>query len=181
MDTRILHIVKTEIAGKSNQQNFIRREVQTMVLTDKEMATIQDLHTQELSCVEKYKRYGQEAKDPVLRDLFEDLEKKEQKHVDSLEQVLNGSVPCCNVNDREGKEYAPKATYDSLTNSDDKKNDCFLATDSIGSEKMVSGTYNTDVFVFGDSDLRKLLADIQVEEQNHAEMLYKYKTVNGMA
>ena len=152
-----------------------------MVLTDKEMATIQDLHTQELSCVEKYKRYGQEAKDPVLRDLFEDLEKKEQKHVDSLEQVLNGTVPSCNVNDREGKEYAPKATYDSLTYSDDKKNDCFLATDTIGSEKMVSGTYNTDVFVFGDSDLRKLLADIQVEEQNHAEMLYKYKTVNGMA
>ena len=27
---------------------------------------------------------------------------------------------------------------------------------------------------------RKLLADIQVEEQNHAEMLYKYKMVNGM-
>ena len=74
-----------------------------------------------------------------------------------------------------------KATYDSMTNPEDKKNDNFLATDSIGSEKMVSGTYNTDVFAFGDSDVRKLLADIQVEEQNHAEMLYKYKTVNGMA
>ena len=32
----------------------------------------------------------------------------------------------------------------------------------------------------GSSDLRKLMADIQVEEQNHAEMLYKYKTANGM-
>ena len=72
-----------------------------MVLTEKEMATIEDLHTQELSCVEKYKRYGQEAKDPVLRDLFADLEKKEQKHVESLEQVMKGSVPSCNVNDRE--------------------------------------------------------------------------------
>ena len=40
--------------------------------------------------------------------------------------------------------------------------------------------YNTNVFMFGDSDLRKLMADIQVEEQNHAEMLYKYKTANGM-
>ena len=80
-----------------------------------------------------------------------------------------------------GKMYEPKATYDSMTNPEDKKNDNFLATDSIGSEKMVSGTYNTDVFAFGDSDVRKLLADIQVEEQNHAEMLYKYKTVNGMA
>lgn len=106
-----------------------------MVLTEKEMATIEDLHTQELSCVEKYKRYGQEAKDPVLRDLFADLEKKEQKHVESLEQVMKGSVPSCNVNDRDGKMYEPKATYDSMTNPEDKKNDNFLATDSIGSEK----------------------------------------------
>ena len=46
---------------------------------------------------------------------------------------------------------------------------------------MVSGEYNSNVFNFGDSDVRKLLADIQIEEQNHAEMLYKYKQVNGMS
>ena len=40
--------------------------------------------------------------------------------------------------------------------------------------------YNSNVFKFSDASLRKLLADIQIEEQNHAEMLYKYKTVNGM-
>ena len=90
-------------------------------------------------------------------------------------------MPQCNVNDRDGAEYQPKATYDTMTNSEDKKNDCFLATDCIGTEKMVSGEYNSNVFVFEDSNLRKLLADIQVEEQNHAEMLYKYKTVNGMS
>lgn len=39
----------------------------------------------------------------------------------------------------------------------------------------------TQVFAFGDSGVRKLLADIQVEEQNHAEMLYKYKMANNMA
>ena len=64
--------------------------------------------------------------------------------------------------------------------TEDKQHDAFLATDCIGTEKLVSGTYNDDVFAFGDSGVRKLLADIQIEEQNHAEMLYKYKTVNGM-
>ncbi len=68
-----------------------------------------------------------------------------------------------------------------LDDSEDKKHDEFLATDCIGTEKLVSGEYNTDVFVFGDTAIRKLLADIQVEEQNHAEMLYKYKVANGMA
>ena len=152
-----------------------------MVLKEKEQTTIEDLRTQEQSCIEKYHRYGQQAKDPVLKDLFDRLEKEEQHHYDSLGQALKGQVPQCNVNDRDGAEYQPKATYDTMTNSEDKKNDCFLATDCIGTEKMVSGEYNSNVFVFEDSNLRKLLADIQVEEQNHAEMLYKYKTVNGMA
>lgn len=74
-----------------------------------------------------------------------------------------------------------KQTYDALGNSEDKKADCYLATDATATEKLVSGEYNSDVFIFGDSSIRKLLADIQVEEQNHAEMLWKYKTTNGMA
>ena len=51
------------------------------------------------------------------------------------------------------------------------------------SEKMemcIRDRYNTNVFAFGNTEVRKLLADIQVEEQNHAEMLYKYKMVNGI-
>jgi rubrerythrin len=67
-----------------------------------------------------------------------------------------------------------------MTGSEDKRADSFLATDCIGTEKYVSSEYNTNVFTFGDTSVRKLLADMQVEEQNHAEMLYKYKTVNGM-
>ena len=73
-----------------------------MILKEKEATTIQDLRTQEQSCVEKYQRYGKEAKDPVLRDLFSNLQKDEQEHYDSLTQVLNGTVPECNCNDRQG-------------------------------------------------------------------------------
>ena len=130
-----------------------------MALNEKEKTTIKDLQTQEQTCIKKYKKYGQDAKDPVLKELFSTLEKNEQK----------------------GKEYEPEATYDVMSKSEDKESDAFLATDSIGSEKLVSGEYNTNVFNFADTAIRKILADIQIEEQNHAEMLYKYKTVNGMA
>ena len=81
----------------------------------------------------------------------------------------------------QAKIISQKAVYTAMSSPEDKEHDAFLATDCIGTEKLVSGTYNDDVFVFGDSGVRKLLADIQIEEQNHAEMLYKYKTVNGMA
>ena len=122
-----------------------------MVLSEKETAAIKDLQTQEQTCIEKYGRYSTEAKDPVLVNLFTDLKKKEQQHYDSLGQVLSGTVPKCNVNDSHGKEYSPTATYQSAA------------------------------VVFSEPDVRKLLADIQVEEQNHAEMLYKYKTANSMS
>lgn len=152
-----------------------------MILTEKERTAIQDLQTQEQCCVEKYARYSKEAKDPVLQSLFQELSEKENEHFQSLGQVLSGSIPTCDCNDDEGKNYQPQATYRELDDSKEKQYDCFLATDCIGTEKMVSTEYNTNVFKFAESDLRKLLADIQIEEQNHAEMLYKYKTVNGMA
>ena len=151
-----------------------------MVLTEKETTTIQDLITQEESCIEKYKRYSKEAKDPVLAALFSEIQSYEQQHHDTLNQILTGTVPSTNCNCSEGASYNPTATYDSMTNSEDKKNDCFLVTDCIGTEKLVSGEYSSNVFNFSDSKVRKALADIQIEEQNHAEMLYKYKTVNGM-
>lgn len=152
-----------------------------MVLSEKEKMVIEDLKTQETCCIEKYGKYSKEAKDSVLKELFETLQNKEREHLDSLNQVLTGSCPKCDCNDRSGQDYSPKATYQAGDNSSDKKNDCFLATDCIASEKMVSSEYNTNVFVFGQPVIRKLLADIQIEEQNHAEMLYKYKVANGMA
>lgn len=151
-----------------------------MTLTQKEKTAITDLQTQEKSCVMKYQKHEMQAKDPVLKDLFHNIAAKEQKHYDTLSQVLSGTVPSCDCNNTEGKSYNPQATYKGVRSSADKDSDCFLATDCIGSEKLISSEYNTNVFNFSDSSLRKLLADIQIEEQNHAEMLYKYKTVNGM-
>lgn len=152
-----------------------------MVLTQKETAALKDLQTQEQSCIEKYTRYSHVANDKVLKALFESLSKEEQKHYESLTQALNGQCPeDIDCNDCKGQYYQPRATYTAEDNSVAKQEDCFLATDCIGTEKLVSGEYNNDVFIFGDTNIRKLLADIQIEEQNHAEMLWKYKTVNGM-
>ncbi|OOB77376.1 MAG: Rubrerythrin [Epulopiscium sp. Nuni2H_MBin003] len=153
-----------------------------MQLNDKEKQALKDLQSQEKLCKEKYDKYAQQAHDPVLTNLFNELATEEQQHYDSLNQVLTqGTVPQVNCNDSKGKNYNPTATYSQGDNSAFKTEDSFLATDCIATEKLVSGEYNDDVFVFGDSDVRKLFADIQVEEQNHAEMLYKYKVSNGMA
>lgn len=149
-------------------------------ISEKERYLIKDLQDQEKLCVEKYEKNENSAKDTELKDLFSSIKQEEQKHYDSLAQLLNGTVPAVNSNDIAGKDYNPTATYVGNFNQTDKDSDKFLCTDAITTEKYVASAYNYDLFQFGNSDVRRLLNDIQTEEQNHAEKIYKYKTVNQM-
>ena len=150
-------------------------------LSEKEKYILEDLKSQEKLCIQKYAFYEQMAYDPELADLFARIKKAEQKHLKSLNEVLNGNVMDSDVNDSAGENYKANTEYHSNSITEEKDHDSFLCTDAITMEKYVSGAYNFDLFQFGNSKLRKLLADIEVEEQNHAEMLYKYKKANTMA
>lgn len=153
-----------------------------MILTEQETTLLKDFQNQEKACVEKYNLYACEAKDPALKDLFTQISKDEQEHLNSINQMMSGTVPSVVPGSAyKAESYHPTATYDASSNQEDKKHDEFLCTDCIGTEKMVSTEYNTDLFRFCPGDARKLLNHIQTEEQNHAEMIYKYKKENGMA
>lgn len=153
-----------------------------MQLTQKESSLVKDLLDQEKVCIQKYEFYSDSAKDPELKALFDKLKRDEQEHFDSLTELQKGSIPSLPAQ-RESlaASYSPQGTYTNGGNSEDKCHDEFLCTDSIASEKMVSSTYNSDLFQFAATSVRKLLNHIQTEEQEHAEMIYKYKTANGMA
>lgn len=149
-------------------------------LSEKERFFVTDLQDQEKLCIEKYGKAETQAKDTVLKNLFSSIKQDEQKHYDSLGKLLNGTIPNVNTSDTAGKDYNPMVTYSGDFNQLDKDNDKFLCTDAITTEKYTAGAYNTNLFQFGNSDVRRLLNDIQTEEQNHAEKIYKYKTVNQM-
>lgn len=151
-----------------------------ITLSVKERNCIENLKDQESLCVQKYAKYENAAKDPELKTLFCTLKQAEEQHLTSLNNLLNGTVEQTNNQDTAGANYNPTATYTGSFNVCDKQNDEYLCTDAITTEKYVSSAYNFDLFQFGDSNVRKLLNDIQTEEQNHAEKLYKYKTVNLM-
>ena len=76
-----------------------------MILKEKERSVIEDLQTQEKSCVEKYGKYAEQARDPELKNLFRNIQQEEQKHYESLSMILSGSVPECNCNDRSGNIF----------------------------------------------------------------------------
>ncbi len=149
-------------------------------LTEKQRFVITDLKDQEQMCVDKYEKGKQMAKDPVLKDLFESIQKEEQQHFDSLDKLLHGECVAIDTKDKAGEDYNPTATYTGSFMQADKENDKFLCTDAITTEKYVSSAYDFNLFQFADPNIRRLLNDMETEEQNHAEKIYKYKTVNQM-
>lgn len=152
-----------------------------MQLSQQEATVIKDLQQQEKSCVDKYRFYEESANDRQLKDLFRRIGDEEQEHFDSLGKLLKGEMPMVKDATTGTEGYTPTMTYSESDNSDAKKHDDFLCTDLIATEKLVSSTYNNDLFRFAATGVRKLLNHIQTEEQNHAEMIFKYKTVNSMA
>lgn len=152
-----------------------------MSLTQKEQTLIKDLQDQEKLCIDKYKHYAEQAKDPELKNLFNKLKENEENHYSALSQMLNNEVGTINVNHLNAAEYCPTASYGNSAYNADKEYDEFLCTDSIATEKYVSSAYDNDLFQFASTEIRDLLNQIQTDEQNHGEMIYRYKTANSMS
>ena len=149
-----------------------------MTLTQKETSLLNDLKSQEQICIEKYGKYSETAHDPELKQLFTQLKTNEQKHLDTVNQILGGAEV--------QMPQAPSAVQAKLQckmsscTAQEKKNDAYLCSDALAMEKHVSSVYNTATFEFSSPTLRDTLAHIQKEEQNHGEQLYNYMSCNNM-
>ena len=150
-----------------------------MTLTQKETTLLSDLKSQEQLCIEKYTQYSQMAHDPELKKLFSTLAENERKHLETINQILNGtevSMPAQSPSAVQAKLQCHTSTCNEM----EKKNDAYLCKDALSMEKHVSGVYNTGVFEFSSPVLRDTLAHIQKEEQNHGEQLYNYLSCNNI-
>ena len=150
-----------------------------MTLNQKETNLLTDLKSQEQLCIEKYNKYSGLAHDPELKTLFSTLAQNEQKHLDTVTQILGGT-------EVKMPPESPSATDAKLEckmsscNETEKKDDSYLCKDALAMEKHVSSVYDTTVFEFTSPVLRDTLAHIQKEEQNHGEKLYNYLSCNNM-
>lgn len=151
-----------------------------MQLTQKETTLLNDLKGQEQTCVEKYQKYAAEANDQQLKNLFSQIGQTEQQHLDTINQIMNGSVPDMQSGSCQQPQQTFMPTYSASESSQSKNNDCYLCTDALSTEKHVSSTYNTDIFEFKDTNIRDILNHIQKEEQQHGEQIYNYMAQNGM-
>ena len=139
---------------------------------------LNELKGQEQLCIDKYRRASDCAVDGQLKGLFSHIADIEQQHLDTLTRIENGSVPAPAAGG--GKTTPTFTEIYSSAETPDKKNDCYLCTDMLTTEKHASSLYDTSVFEFRDENIRQTLNHIQGEEQGHGKMLYDYMAAHGM-
>lgn len=150
-----------------------------MQLSQKEMDLLKDLKGQEKLCVEKYSQHAQAARDNQLKQLLNDIGSVEQRHLDTITQMEKGTVPQTSQQSSQKPTGGFTATY-TMGDNEDKKNDCYICSDLLATEKHVSSLYDTCIFEFKDEQLRTTLNHIQSEEQEHGKLIYDYMSKNNM-
>lgn len=147
-------------------------------LNTKENGLLKDLKGQEQLCIDKYTRYASEARSPELKALFESMAQTEREHLKTINEMMAGGTPFMpqtigNSNNKNTSAY-------SYASEEDKKQDAFLCTDMLTTEKHASSIYDVSVFEFESPENRRTLNHIQAEEQQHGEQLYAYMKNNNM-
>lgn len=149
-------------------------------LSQKERLLLEDQRSHEDLCVQKYQKYAGQAQDPQLKQLFTDLAQKEQEHLNSINQLLSGQMPNMAAGQQQQQGQQPMQGAQGQGNQTPNKNDEILCQDMLSTEKYVSGTYDTAIFEFADTNIRNILNHIQKEEQEHGDRLFKYMQNKGM-
>jgi spore coat protein CotF len=153
-------------------------------LTNKERTLLQDLQSHEEICIQKYNNYANQAKDPQLKQIFQNLAQKEQNHYNTISQILQGQVP--NMQTQQSQQSTGQTTpmYSNQNNpmgsSMSNETEESLCNDMLMTEKYVSSAYNTSIFEMTNAQVRQALQHIQQEEQQHGEELFNYMKTHGM-
>ncbi|HWT76882.1 MAG TPA: spore coat protein [Mobilitalea sp.] len=160
-------------------------------LTTKERFLLEDARSHEEQCILKYDNYANLATDAELKAVFRSNGKKEEEHLQTINQLLSGKVPPMGGQNsgqsggqssiQSGQQSQQSSVEKSSTGSNTfKASDKDLCIDMLNTEKYVAGSYNTAIFEFKDAQVRDVLNHIQTEEQKHGEAIFAYMQSKGM-
>ena len=149
-----------------------------LTLSQKERMLLEDQKKHEELCIEKYSNYANQAKDPQLKQIFTANGQGERTHLDSINQMLSGTIPQMNQQNQNSGQAQGNMTLNQ--NAGVNISDADLCTDMLMTEKYVSGAYDTTIFEFRDTRVRDVLNHIQKEEQKHGEAIFQYMESKGM-
>jgi spore coat protein CotF len=148
-----------------------------ITLSQKERMLLEDQKSHEQICIEKYNLYANQAQDSQLKQICKANEQQEQNHLNSINQLLSGKIPDMNQQQNQGSGQNANSVQPAAGGHMTDKDMC---SDLLMAEKYVSGTYDTAIFEFRDTNARDVLNHIQKEEQKHGEAIFQYMQSKGM-
>ncbi|MHB1315770.1 MAG: spore coat protein [Christensenellales bacterium] len=154
-------------------------------LSQKEKMLLEDQKSHETQCIEKYARYANLAQDQQLKQICKANEQVERSHLDSLNQLLAGTIPQINQQQGQNTQQQPQTAQQTQASQNMNPSafgisDQSICKDMLMTEKYVSGAYDTVIFEFRDTNIRDVLNHIQKEEQKHGEAIFQYMESKGM-
>ena len=175
-----------QIIGGVNLSVQFAQKVQ---LTQKERMLLEDQKSHEEVCIKEYQDYASRVHCTELKQLFNNLASKEQEHLNTINQLLNGEIPQMSSSQsgqsgqsgqqwsQSGQQFSQQSTSQSQSYNQE---DATLCTHMLMTDKYVSGASNTAIFEFKDPNIRQILNHIQKEEQEHGEQIFNYMYQHGM-
>ena len=167
--------------------------ISNVTLTTKEKFLLEDMKSNEEQCILKYDNYQNQASDPQLKSIFRSNGQMEQEHLQTINQLMNGKVPSMSGGQTGGQQSGgqqrqpmqqkagqSRTSQAGTSSSESNISDKDMCMDMLSTEKYVSGTYNTAIFEFKDTQVRDVLNHIQKEEQQHGEAISSYMISKGM-
>lgn len=147
-------------------------------LTQKERTLLEDQKIHEEICIKKYNNYAQQAKDPQLKQLFNEYSSQEQQHYNTINQLIQGQQP--SIGSNQGLQQQTQQIQSRPQAGMINQEDTALCTDMLMTEKYVSNAYDTAIFESANPPVRQALQHIQKEEQQHGEGIFNYMNQHGM-
>jgi hypothetical protein len=112
--------------------------------------------------------------------------------LNTINQILSGQVP--SMNQQQGQQGGTQNQAQSMQGATAGKgqtqaaeqgatasqSDAGLCNDMLMTEKYVSGSYDSAIYEFTDTNVRQALNHIQKEEQQHGEGIYNFMQSNGL-
>lgn len=149
-------------------------------LTNKERMLLEDQKSHEEICIQKYTAYESQAQDQQLKQILNANAQSEKEHLNSINQLLSGNIPSLNQGNTQQNANNTQSQAPAGNVGMNNANDAKICQDLLMTEKYVSGTYDTSIFEFTNTNVRDVLNHIQKEEQKHGEAIYQYMESKGM-
>lgn len=161
-------------------------------LTTKEKFLLEGEKYQQQLAIDKYNDYALQAQDTLLQKLFSNFVKIEEKHLNLIENILQGNIPKVPTenfhpyyesNSNMSNDYInigniTLTALDDVTNYND--GDKIICFDALTTEELLHSTYSASSLEFEKTKLESILKYIIEEKSENIKYLNDYMIKKGM-